>query len=115
VKTWHSFCAFCGSQTEISETITIMKYSLEVGGDTEKFLLQYEFRELWGSMIIKVDNREVKRSVRLFGGPKTEAYDLALGKNEMVNVRIERERRFLFGQRNRVFVNDRLVKLFEGV
>jgi len=30
-------------------------------------------------------------------------------------VKIEKERKLLFGQRNRVFVNDRLVKYCEGI
>jgi hypothetical protein len=34
---------------------------------------------------------------------------------ERVVVRIEKERKLLFGQRCRVFVNNRLYKCFEGV
>jgi hypothetical protein len=38
-----------------------------------------------------------------------------LGKNERINVRIEKERKLLFGQKCRVFLNDRLYKCYEGV
>jgi len=92
-----------------------MKYALEVGGDTETHLLEYQFSELWGSMVIKVDSHEVKRSVRWFGAPLRESHDLVFGKKEVLHVRIEKERRFPFGQKNRVFINERLVKCFEGV
>jgi len=92
-----------------------MKFALEVGGDKETHLLEYQFNEMWGSMVIKVDRQEVKRSVRWFGAPLRECHDLVLGQKEVFNIRIEKERRFPFGQKNRVFVNERLVKCFEGV
>lgn len=88
-----------------------MKFALEVGDETETQLLEYQFSEIWGSLVIKVDRQEVKRSVRWFG-PAREAYDLVMGKKEPIKVRIEKERRFPFGQRNRVFVNERLIKCF---
>ena len=92
-----------------------MKYTLEVAGNIERYLLDYQFNELLGSMVIKIDNQEVKRAVYLFGGPKKESLALTLGKNETVNVRIERERKFPFGHSSCVFVNERLVKRYEGV
>lgn len=91
-----------------------MKFTMEVGGKIEKHVLEYDFNGWMGTMIIKVDNQEVKRSQRWFGGPRKESYDLILGEREPVNIRIEKEWRLFFGQKNRVFVNDRLVRCFEG-
>lgn len=89
-----------------------MKFVLEVGGDTEKHVLEYQFDALWGNTVIKVDNEEVKSSKRWFNASR-ECHALDLGRQEAINVRIEREPKFFFGHRNCVFVNDRLVKCFE--
>jgi hypothetical protein len=91
-----------------------MKFAIEVGGKSEKHLLEYEFNEWMGRLVIKVDNQEVKRSKCWFRGSRKEAYDLVLGEREPLNIRIEKEWRFFFGQKNRVFVNDRLIRCFEG-
>jgi hypothetical protein len=40
---------------------------------------------------------------------------LQVGETERFTVRIEKERKLLFGQKCRVFVNDRLYKCYEGV
>jgi hypothetical protein len=88
-----------------------MKYALEVGGDTEKHLLEYQFDEFWGKTVIKIDNEEISRSKRWFS-PSNQQHELDLGKNENIRVRIEREPKFPFGERSRVFVNERLVRCF---
>jgi hypothetical protein len=92
-----------------------MKFALEVVGAAEKFVLEYHFNQLFGSLRISLDNQLVKKKVQLFNEPLREVHQLELGRNERLAVRIEKERKILFGQRNRVFVNDRLVKTFEGV
>ena len=89
-----------------------MKYALEIG-EIEKHLLEYQSDEFWGRTVIKVDNEEIRRSKRWFT-PRCERHNLEVGKMEPIHVRIEKERRFPFGHRSRVFVNDRLVKCFEG-
>lgn len=84
-------------------------------GTTEKHLLEYQFNQLLGSLVIKVNHQPVKRSVRLFNEPCREAFDLVVGDMERSFVRIERERGVLFGQRNRVYVNNRLTGIYQGV
>lgn len=90
-----------------------MKFSLEVG-EAEKNVVHYEFNQLMGVLTIKVNNKPVKRHVRLFDEPIKELHVFAVGDREKTDVKIEKERKLLFGQRNRVFVNDRLVKYCEG-
>jgi hypothetical protein len=92
-----------------------MRFALEVGNETEKFLVEYEFNQLLGSLVIKVNNEEVKKCKRWFSEPVKECHLIMLGDREPMEVRIEKERKLLFGQRNRVFVNERLVRCFEGV
>ncbi len=92
-----------------------MRFSMEVGGDAQKYQLDYSFNQLLGSLEIKVNDELVKRAVRLFSGPARETFHLDIGEQEKLFVRIEKETQRLFRQRNRVFVNDRLVKTFEGV
>jgi hypothetical protein len=91
-----------------------MKFSLEVG-EAEKHTVEYEFNQLLGTLTIKVNNKPVKKHMRLFDEPVKELHVFVIGTQEKVAVKIEKERKLLFGQRNRVFVNDRLVKYCEGV
>ena len=91
-----------------------MKFCLEVG-EIERHLIEFDFNQLLGELRIRVNQKEVKRSVRLFDEPLTETHTLHVGCNEALVVRIEKERKLLFGQKCRVFLNDRLYKYYEGV
>ena len=92
-----------------------MKFALEVAGEIEKFTLEYEFNQLLGTVIIKVDNKPVARKRHLFNEPVKEVFSLEVGQREMFAVRIEKRRKMLFGQQNHVYVNDRLIRTFEGI
>lgn len=91
-----------------------MRFCLEVG-EAERHLVEYAFNQLLGQLWIRVNQQPVKHNVRLFDEPLTETHTLEIGKTERITVRIEKERKLLFGQRCRVFVNNRLYKCFEGV
>jgi len=91
-----------------------MKFHLEVG-EVEKHLVEFNFDQLLGHLVIKVNKKAVKRSVRLFNEPLKETHTVQVGDGERVIVRIEKERKQLFGQKCRVFVNDRLYKYYEGI
>lgn len=91
-----------------------MKFTLQIG-DIEKHTVQYEFNQLFGSLVIKVNDQPIKKHRRLFDEPVKELHVFMVGIQEKLAVKIEKERKLLFGQKNRVFVNDRLVKYCEGV
>lgn len=91
-----------------------MRFCLEVG-EQERHLIEFTFNQLLGQLRIRVNRREVKNSVRLFDEPLTETHTLQVGKEERINIRIEKERKLLFGQKCRVFLNNRLYKCYEGV
>lgn len=91
-----------------------MKFCLEVG-ETERHLIEFAFNQLLGQLRIRVNKKEVKSSVRLFDEPLTETHTLQVGEAGNLTVRIEKERKMLFGQKCRVFLNDRLYKYYEGV
>ena len=91
-----------------------MKFCLEVG-ELERHVIEFNFNQLLGELRISVNRLEVKRNVRLFDEPLTETHTLQVGRDERINVRIEKERKLLFGQKCRVFLNDRLFKCYEGV
>jgi len=91
-----------------------MRFTLEVGNETEKVLLEYSSNQLLGSTIIKVNDQEIKKTNRIFSGPWRESHDLQLGVTQPFSVRIEKERK-LFGEINRVFVDGRLVRCYEGL
>lgn len=92
-----------------------MKFALEVGNEMESVKLEYSFNQLLGSMVIKVNDHEVKKTTRIFSGPAREFHDLQLGEKLPFSVRIEKQRKLLFGQVNRVFVDGRLVRCYEGM
>ena len=91
-----------------------MRFNLEIG-EAEKHVVEFNFDQLLGQLVIKVNKQEIKRSVRLFNEPVKEIHTLRVGDGEGVIVRIEKERKLLFGQKCRVFLNDRLYKYYEGV
>ncbi len=91
-----------------------MRFNLEIG-EAEKHVVEFNFDQLLGQLVIKVNKQEIKRSVRLFNEPVKETHTLRVGDGEGVIVRIEKERKLLFGQKYRVFLNDRLYKYYEGV
>ena len=91
-----------------------MKFTLEVG-QTEKHTIDFNFNQLLGKLVIKVNRTEVKRNLRLIDEPLRETHLIELGGVEKITVRIEKERRQLLGNKCRVFLNDRLYKFYEGV
>jgi hypothetical protein len=91
-----------------------VKFAIEIG-DTEKHRLEYQFNQLLGRVVIKVNEKPIKQSVRLLNEPLLEVYAFAVGEQERSDVRIEKERKQLFGCRNRLYVNNRLLRVFDGV
>jgi hypothetical protein len=90
-----------------------MKFCLEIGRE-EKHLIEFSFNQLLGQLVIKINHREIKRSTRLFNEPLREHHAFGVGEDERLNVRIEKERKPLFGEKCRVFLNDRLYQYHEG-
>src|SRR6266436_3529131 len=91
-----------------------MRFALEIG-ETETNRLEFHFNQLLGSTVIKVNNHEVKKTVRYFSEPLCERHELEVGTNERHTVFIEKQRKLLFGQRYMIYVNQRLVKLLHGI
>ena len=84
-------------------------------GEIEKNVLEYHFNQLRGELVIKINDQEVKKVVRVFNEPIREVHDFEVGTTEKLQVTIERERGLLFGQKTRVFINNRLAKAFAGM
>ncbi len=91
-----------------------MKFTIEIG-TAEKTRLEYQFNQLLGSLVIKVNETPIKKTTRLFNEPISEVHVFVVGKYEKSTVRIEKERKPLLGNRNRLYVNDRLMKVFDGI
>lgn len=91
-----------------------VKFSIEVG-ETEKHQVEYQFNQLIGSLVIKVDGKPIKELVRLINEPISEVHVMVVGQREQATVRIEKERKPLMGSRNRLYVNNRLLKVYEGI
>lgn len=91
-----------------------MRFAIEIG-ETEKSLLEYQFNQLMGTLLIKVNELPIKRVTRLINEPMLEVHTFDVGQHEKSTVRIEKERKQLLGHRNRLYVNNRLVKVFEGL
>lgn len=87
-----------------------MKFIIEFG-ETEKHRLEYNFNQLIGRLVIKVNERPVKTAYKLVNQPLFEIHAFEVGRFEKMQVRIEQQRKQLLGHRNRVFVNNRLVKV----
>jgi hypothetical protein len=90
-----------------------MKFTTEIG-DIEKHRLEYDFNQLLGTLLVKVNEKPVKRSLRLLNEPVLEVHIFVIGEQEKLTVRIEKQRKQLLGHRNRLYVNNRLVRVFDG-
>lgn len=91
-----------------------MRFTIEIG-EKEKHQLEYQFNQLFGRLVIKVDDEPVMESIRLFNEPLFEEHEFVVGTSERSSVRIEKQRKILFGQRNRLYINERLAEVFNGV
>jgi hypothetical protein len=91
-----------------------MKFSIVIG-ETERNRLEYKFNQLFGSLLIKVNEQPIKQATRLVNEPVLEVHILVVGKFEKSTVRIEKERKPLLGHRNRLYVNNRLLKVYDGI
>jgi hypothetical protein len=109
---WHDPCV--GRINNACESESAVKFAIEVG-DTEKHRLEYNFNQLMGSLVIKVNDKPIKKSVRLINEPVLEIHAFVVGNHEKSSVRIEKERKQLLGCKNRLYVNNRLVKVFKGI
>jgi hypothetical protein len=91
-----------------------VKYAIEIG-ETEKHRLEYHFNQLLGTLLIKVNEKPIRKSVRLLNEPVLEVHDFVVGDQEKSSVRIEKERKALVGCTNRLYINNRLVRVFNGL
>jgi hypothetical protein len=91
-----------------------VRFSIEIG-ETEKNRLDYQFNQFFGSLVIKVNDKEIKKLVRLVNEPISEVHVFVVGEHEQAIVRIEKERKHLLGSINRLYINNRLLKVFEGI
>jgi hypothetical protein len=98
----------------VAKPLRGMRFALEIG-ETEKNRLEFNFNQLLGSTVIKVNDKLIKKNVRLFSEPLQEKHEFEVGQNERHTVFIEKQRKLLFGQKYLVYVNQRLVKLLHGV
>ena len=73
-----------------------MKFALEIG-DAEKHRLEYNFNQLLGSLVIKVNDKAIKKSIHLINEPVLEIHAFVVGDHEKSDVRIEKERKPLLG------------------
>lgn len=90
-----------------------MKFTIEVG-EIEKHTIEYEFNPLLGMLVVRVDQKPVKKHFRLVNEPMRETQELVVGNRERHHIRIDKERTSTFTHRNSVFVNNRLLKVVEN-
>jgi hypothetical protein len=94
-----------------------MKFSFEVGTE-ERHVIEFYFDSMRGDLSIKVDGCEVVKDFRMFSLSRVKEYTLNVGTRERHVVRIEKERKlFLAGlrqQKYRVFIDNKLVREYEG-
>jgi hypothetical protein len=90
-----------------------VRFTIDIG-DAEKHQIEYIFNQLAGQLEVKINGQSVRKSRRLFNEPVLETHVFEVGTNERYHVRIEKERKPLLGHRNRVFVNNRLLKVVES-
>ena len=91
-----------------------MKFSLELGTH-EKHLVEFNFNQLLGRAVLKVDGEVAFKKARWFSEPLADRYEFKVGQFEKVRLRIEKERKLLLGSKYRIFVDNRLTQFYQGV
>jgi hypothetical protein len=89
-----------------------MKFTLEVG-EMEKHVVDFNFNQLRGSLVIRVDDKPIFKSTRVFNEPVHAVYNFMIEGREMSAVRIEQRRKQLFGHHDTVYVNDHLAQVID--
>ena len=54
-----------------------MRFSVQVG-NTDKHLVEFNFNQLYGTLVIRVDNQAVFQSKRIFNEPVREVYHFVI-------------------------------------
>ena len=94
-----------------------MKFSFEVG-KSERHTVSFAFDQVWGSLQIDVDGVPVRRDLRLISSSLVKRYQVTVGREEVHEVVIEKERKFFFAgfrpQKYRALIDGRLVLAREG-
>ncbi len=90
-----------------------MKFTFEVG-EIEKHQIEFNYNQLAGRVMIKVDKQIVRNSIRLLNEPAHEVYQFVVGQMVRTEVRIEKWRKQLLGSRNCFYVDGRLVDVIVG-
>lgn len=89
-----------------------MKFSIEVG-EGEKHLIECDFNQLLGRALVQVDGRAVFQKKHWFSEPMVDTGNVE--HDQSVRIRIERERKLVFGSKYRIYVDDRLMQLYQSV
>jgi hypothetical protein len=89
-----------------------MKFALEIG-HSERHLVEFNFNQLYGTLVIRVDEKPIFQSRRVFNEPVNEVYKFVIDGVEKSEVRIEKRRKPLIGHRNVVYVNNRVTRVID--
>jgi len=73
-----------------------MKFKLEVG-EEEKHTVEFDFNQLRGTLVIRVDEKPIVQSRRLVNEPIREVFQFVVGEKQKSAVRIEKRRKQLLG------------------
>jgi len=90
-----------------------MKFRLDVG-HMERHTIDFNFNQLLGRTVIKLDGKQIFRKERWFSEPVVDAYDCIVSGRENIHLRIEKERKWLVASKYKVFVDNRLTQLYQG-
>lgn len=90
-----------------------MRFCLKAGHN-EDHSVEFEFNQLLGKLIIRVNGKELIKNTRWFSEPLKEAHQFEVGQKEIWRFKIEKERRDIFTSTYRVFVNNRLAGFYQG-
>ena len=90
-----------------------MRFCLKAG-HKENYSVEFEFSQLLGKLVIKVNGKELIKNTRWFSEPLKEAHQFEVGQTEIWSFKIEKERRDIFTSTYRVFVNNRLAGFYQG-
>lgn len=111
-RSWHTECNEARCREGHIKSYH-MKFIFEVG-EIEKHQVEFNYNQLAGRVMIKVDKQIVRNSIRLLNEPAHEVYQFVVGQMIKTEVRIVKWRKQLLGARNCFYVDGRLVDVRVG-
>lgn len=95
----------------------MLKFDFKLG-ELETHHIEFYFNQFWGNLYIKVDGRNIMKTIRVLSFSLTKSYEFDVGIEEIHQIKIENIRKLIFaGFREyvgKIYIDGNLKYEFKG-